>query len=116
MQNRVPWFWILLALLVLLVPGPVGRVLLDVLGGLTLTILLLPLLAGGAALIAWQLLQRRLQPCPACGFRSAGLSLCPACGHRFDANGSGSEIEASQVTITVEAVAADADSDPGSAD
>ncbi|MEB3332534.1 MAG: hypothetical protein VKI83_08590 [Synechococcaceae cyanobacterium] len=116
MQSRIPWFWILLALLVLLVPGPAGRVLLDVLGGLTLTILLLPLLAGGAAWLAWQLLQRRLQPCSACGFRSAGLVACPACGHPFDLAGSTAEIEASQVTITVEAVDVDADSDVAASD
>lgn len=112
MPNRIPWFWIVLALLLLLVPGPAGRLLLDVLGGLTLTILLLPLLAGGAAWLGWQLLQRRLQPCPACGFRSSGLSVCPACGQPLATPGNGSEIEASQVTITVEAVDADRESPP----
>ena len=44
MRRDLPWFWIGLAGLLLLLPGPVGRVLLDLIGGLTLTILLLPLL------------------------------------------------------------------------
>jgi ribosomal protein L32 len=80
MQRPFPWFWIGLAALLLLLPGPSGRFLLDVLGGLTLTLLLLPLLAAGAGLLGWQLLRRNLRTCLACGTTSFGGSVCPACG------------------------------------
>ena len=80
MERPIPWLWILLPLLLLLLPGPAGRLLLDLLGGLTLTILLLPLLAGAAGLVIWQVFKRRLRPCPSCGFVSTGLDQCPVCG------------------------------------
>lgn len=121
MQRPLPWFWILLALLLLLAPTPAARLLLDVLGGLTLTLLLLPLLLGAAGLLAWQLLQRRLRTCQVCGFTAIGLETCPACGTPFasgsapggvasgesGASGAPQEIPASDVTIDVEVIEAD---------
>jgi hypothetical protein len=122
MERRIPWLWIGVAAALLLVPTSAGRLLLDVIGGLTLTLLLLPLLAGGVALIGWQLLKRRLRTCPSCGFTSLGTDVCPACGSSFTpgdgpgagapepsgsfywGSGSGGEIDARDVTINVEAV------------
>lgn len=116
MQRSIPWFWILLALALLLLPGPAGRLFLDLLGGITLTLLALPLLAGGAALIGWQVLKRRLRTCSACGASSLGSALCPACGTPFaDADSAGPwpqggvgtgnrEIDPRNVTINVDAV------------
>ena len=120
MARSFPWVWILLAALLLLVPGPAGRLLLDVLGGLTLTLLLLPVLAGGAAFLGWQVLKRRLRTCPECGLSSFGTPVCPGCGSVF-ADGEGSDasawgegfatsgpIDPRDVTINVEAVDVDA--------
>lgn len=122
MERRIPWLWIGVAAALLLVPTSAGRLLLDVIGGLTLTLLLLPLLAGGVALIGWQLVRRRLRTCPSCGFTSLGTDVCPACGTLFSsADGPGSspsdppgsifwgtrsdaEIDARDVTINVDAV------------
>lgn len=111
MPRSLPWFWILLAGLVLLLPGPAGRLLLDLLGGLTLTLLLLPLLAGGAALIGWQLLRSRLQTCPVCDVSSFARDICPACGADLGAiaseqaaPASSRGLDVSQMTINVEAV------------
>lgn len=114
MQRPLPWFWILLALLLLLGPTPAGRVVLDLLGGLTLTVLLLPLLLGAAGWVAWLLLQRRLRTCGVCGFTAIGVEQCPACGSRFDqdpgsgdgrdAGGRQPELDASNVTIDVEVI------------
>jgi ribosomal protein L32 len=123
MSRVLPWFLLLLALLLL--PGPAGRLLLDLLGGLTLTLLLLPLLAGGAALIGWQLLKRRLRTCPSCGVISIGQEVCPACGTLFEndatqvSDGKRSwssdleEIDVSNVTINVAAVDVDTEDSPG---
>lgn len=80
MKQPFPWFWILIPAVLLVLPGPAGHLLLDLLGGLTLTLLLLPLLAGAAGVLVWQVLKRRLTTCPACGFVSTGLDQCPACG------------------------------------
>ncbi|MEB3169419.1 MAG: hypothetical protein VKK97_11910 [Synechococcaceae cyanobacterium] len=111
MSRSLPWFWIALAALLLLLPGSVGRVLLDLLGGLTLTLLLLPLLAGALAWIGWQVLRARLRTCPACGVASLADAICPACGSSMqgdrsaDVSASGVyEIDASQMTINVEAI------------
>ncbi|MBD2720191.1 hypothetical protein [Synechococcus sp. FACHB-909] len=121
MERRIPWLWIGVAAALLLVPTSAGRLLLDVIGGLTLTLLLLPLLAGGVALIGWQIVRRRLRTCPSCGFASLGTEVCPACGSPFTSGdgseaapepsgpffwGSGSdrEIDARDVTINVDAV------------
>jgi len=115
MSRPLPWFWIALAAMLLLLPLPAGRVLLDLLGGLTLTLLLLPLLAGAAAWIGWQLLRSRLRPCPVCGVSSLAADICPACGAAMQADAgmtgdfgaSTADLDASQVTINVEAVEVD---------
>jgi hypothetical protein len=114
MQTRISWWWWLVLALLLLAPGPGGRLLLDVVGGLTLLAVLLPLLLGGGAWIAWQIIQRRLRTCPACGFRSLGSDVCPACGTLFVAEAetdastgstasSGPRFDASDVTVDVSA-------------
>ena len=110
MRSPIPWPWLLLALLLLL-PGPAGRFLLDLLGGLTLTLLLLPLLAGGAVLVGWWVLRQRLRTCSTCGAVSLGSSMCPSCGSPLaEASGgsdwaqNGSAIDPRHATITVEAV------------
>lgn len=86
MSRRGLAIWLLvLGSLLLLGPGPVGRFLLDLLGGLTLLVLVLPLVAAGAGWLGWQLLRSRLKTCPDCGLSSFGVDLCPACGHDFSA-------------------------------
>jgi hypothetical protein len=115
MPRSLPWFWILLAALLLLLPGPAGRLLLDLLGGLTLTLLVLPLLGGAAVWIGWQVLRSRLRTCASCGVSSFAQESCPACGAPFnlsDAEAAAAAVvdnglDASQVTINVEAVAVD---------
>jgi hypothetical protein len=81
MNRQGLWVWLLLlGLLVLLGPGKAAHLLLDLLGGITLTVLLLPLLAAGAAFLGWQMLRSRLHTCPNCGLTSLGVERCPACG------------------------------------
>jgi hypothetical protein len=116
MQRSVPWFWILLVLLLLLAPTAAGRVLLDLLGGLTLLALLVPLLLGGAGLLAWQMLRRRLRTCEVCGLSSLAQEVCPACGTAYASDVPSEspftgrrdgEIDPSQLTIDVEVIADD---------
>jgi hypothetical protein len=103
-RPSIPWFWILLPVLFLVLPGPARRLLLDLLGGLTLTLLLLPLLVGGLAVLGWQILRRRLRTCEACGFSSLGSPVCPACGTPFTEGVTDRDLDARNVTINVEAV------------
>ena len=108
MQRSRTWLWLLLALLLLLAPGPAGRFVLDLLGGITLLLVLLPLLLGAAGFVAWQVIQRRLRTCEACGFASMEKEFCPACGSAFAAPTagpeSGEQFDASNVTIDVQVV------------
>ncbi len=85
---RPPFGWLLILLAVALVaaPTPLGRVLLDILGGLTLAVLVLPLLLAGSALLALMVLRRSLRTCTVCGTTSLGSACCPACGAEFAAD------------------------------
>ena len=119
-RLSLPWSWIALALLLLLLPGPVRRLLFEIAGGFTFLVLVIPLLAAGLGLLAWQSYRRRFRTCAKCGIVSLGTSQCPACGADLDSGaaelGFGptrDELNASDVTINVSAV--DVGSSPNSA-
>jgi len=113
-RNSFPWLWVALAAVLLLLPGPAGRLLLDLIGGVTLLVLLLPLLAAGAGILAWQAFRRRLVTCGTCGMTNFGTPLCPACGSPLAQDGQPNgpsrvardldALAAGQVTIDVESV------------
>jgi len=118
-RPSLPWSWIALALLFLLLPGPVRRLLFEIAGGFTLLVFAIPFLAAGLGLLAWQFYRRRFRTCANCGMVSMGTSQCPACGADLDSSAaglgfrpSGDELNASDVTINVSAV--DVDSFPNS--
>ena len=118
MQRSTPWGWILLAGILLLAPGPVGRLVVNLMGGLTIIALVAPLVLGGAGFMAWRLLQSRLRPCPACGFSSVGMDACPVCGSAMDsdskqrrtvlvADQSSDQLQASTMTVDVDVTEVD---------
>jgi hypothetical protein len=84
MERRIPWLWITIGAFVLLAPGLAGRFAVDLLEGVTLLVVLGPLLLAGAGLVAWQVLKRRMVTCAACGTPSFGAAICPACGAGLD--------------------------------
>ena len=119
-RPSLPWSWIALALFLLLLPGPVRRLLFEIAGGFTLLVFAIPLLAAGLGLLAWQFYRRRFRTCAKCGMVSMGTSQCPACGADLDSSAAGlgfgpngDELNASDVTINVSAV--DVGSTPNSA-
>ncbi len=119
MQRSNTWIWFLLAALVLLTPGPAGRFLLDLLGGITLALLVLPLALGAAGFVVWQVIQRRLRTCAACGFTSMAPEVCPACGSPMGdeiTRGApvGEQLDVSNVTIDVQVI--DTSAEPGKDD
>jgi hypothetical protein len=67
--RPTPLVWIFVVVLLLL-PSPAGRALLDVVGGVVVVLLALPLILGGLGWLGWTLLQRRMVACPSCGAMS----------------------------------------------
>ena len=115
MQRPSLWIWIALIVGMLLFPWSLGHTILQLLGGLTLAMVVLPLITGGAALVGWQILKRRLRTCPACGVTSLASGNCVACGNPFASQppdmsggdpfgGQTEDVEAKNITINVDAV------------
>ena len=111
-MGRLPPLVWLLALLLLL-PTPLGRALIDVIGGVALVLLTLPVILGGVGWIGWKVLQSRMQVCPNCGSASfQATPVCAVCGSAFSkvetSSVANSQVEvdstpASSVTIDVTA-------------
>ena len=116
-MNRPPaLLW--LVLLLLLLPTAAGRFLLDLVGGLMLTILALPFLLAGVGWIGWKLLQSRLVRCDVCGAASLSTSeSCSVCGASSAQQSSGpfsspqQDVTAPASAITVDVTAQDVSSD-----
>ena len=111
MGRFPPLLWLLL-LGLLLLPTAAGRILLDLAGGLLITLLALPVVLGGLGWIGWKVLQSRLRTCEACGLSTMTTDAqCPACGSTLPSNKSGGSSAAavdvsrpaSDVTIDIEA-------------
>ena len=115
-MNRPPTLLWFAVLLLLLLPTAAGRVLLDLVGGLALVLLAVPLLLTGLGWIGWKVLQSRMESCPACGTASIkGVERCPACGTSMPVDSSGAAssdpaVPASDVTIDVTAQEVNSDS------
>ena len=115
-MNRPPTLLWFAVLLLLLLPTTAGRVLLDLVGGLALVLLAVPLLLTGLGWIGWKVLQSRMVSCPACGTASIkGVDRCPVCGTSMPVDSSGAApsdpaVPASDVTIDVTAQEVNTDS------
>ena len=116
-MNRPPAFlWLVLLLLVL--PTAAGRFMLDLVGGLMLTILALPFLLAGVGWIGWKLLQSRMVRCEVCGAASLSASEgCSVCGAPFSQQSSApfssvqQDVTAPASNITIDVTAQDVSSD-----
>ena len=84
MQRPIPWIWITALALLLLAPGFMARLFVDVLEGFTLLLVFGPLLMAGSGFLAWQWLKRRARVCAVCGTTSMAVAQCPACGAVFE--------------------------------
>ena len=115
-MNRPPTLLWFAVLLLLLLPTAAGRVLLDLVGGLALVLLAVPLLLTGLGWIGWKVLQSRMVRCQACGITVVkGVERCPACGTSITLDSSGpvtsnTAVPASDVTIDVTAQEVKSDS------
>ena len=115
-MNRPPLFVLIAIGLLLLLPASVGRVLLDLAGGLLVVLLVLPVLLGGLGWVGWKVLQSRMQSCSACGAVGLGSNLqCSVCGTPYSSQPGvetpiGVSIPASDLTIDITAQDVDSDS------
>ena len=100
MQRPVPWLWIAAIGLLLLAPGFAARLFVDVLEGITLLVVLGPLVLAGGGFLAWQWFKRRIVICPACGTSLQGV---PRGSATAAANAAAQErsVEASEAVIDV---------------
>ncbi len=80
MNKPSSFIWMVCILLVIL-PTPAGKFIIDLAGGLFLIITLLPLILGGIGWVAWKKIQSNVQTCEACGssFLTSQM-ICPVCG------------------------------------
>ncbi|MXW40052.1 MAG: hypothetical protein F4Z75_02625 [Synechococcus sp. SB0668_bin_15] len=86
MQRRPPWLLIGALAALILLPGPTLRLLFGLAKGLSLLLLVPPLLAGLAGLAGWlwwRRLQARIRQCPSCGIPTMNTTTCPTCGYSF---------------------------------
>ncbi|MBW3041156.1 hypothetical protein [Prochlorococcus marinus] len=102
MNKPSSLIWMVFILLVIL-PTPAGKLIIDLAGGIFLIITLIPLLLGGAGWIAWKNIQSKLQTCEACGSSFLNSeSICPICGTSIRKNKDNLEnIPASTATIDI---------------
>ena len=102
MNKPSSLIWMVFILL-LIVPTPAGKFIIDLAGGIFLIITIIPLLLGGIGWFAWKRIQSKLQTCEACGssFMNNQIS-CPICGNTIKNTKEAFEnIPASSATIDI---------------
>jgi len=102
MNKPSSLIWMVFILL-LLVPTPAGKFIIDLAGGIFLLITILPIVLGGVGWLAWKRIQSKVQTCEACG--SSFLNnqiICPICGAKIkDTKNNLENIPASAATIDI---------------
>ncbi len=109
MTRLSPLIWLALILLIL-VPSTASRFLLDLAGGLMVTLVALPIVLGGIGWIGWKVIQSKLITCEVCGISTTSQSnQCPVCGATISKKNSSPKsdpnisIPASSATIDITA-------------
>ena len=102
MNKPSSLIWMVFILL-LIIPTPAGKFIIDLAGGIFLLIAILPLILGGVGWLAWKRLQSKVQTCESCG--SSFLNnqiICPICGANIkDPKNNLENIPASAATIDI---------------
>ena len=80
MNKPSSLIWMVFILL-LLVPTPAGKLIIDLAGGIFLIITITPLILGGIGWFAWKRIQSKIQTCEVCGSSFLNDQMnCPICG------------------------------------
>ena len=80
MNKPSSLIWMVFILLII-VPTPAGKFIIDLASGIFLFITLIPVIIGGIGWFTWKRIQSKMQTCGACGstFFNSQLT-CPICG------------------------------------
>ena len=83
MNKPSSLIWMVFFLLIVL-PTPAGKFIIDLAGGIFLIIAIIPLIFGGIGWFAWKRIQSKIQTCQNCGssFLSSQIT-CPVCGENM---------------------------------
>ena len=102
MNKPSSLIWMVLILLLIL-PTPAGKFIIDLAGGIFLILTIIPLLLGGVGWFAWKRIQSKVQTCEACGSSFLNTQLiCPVCGTKIKNSKDNLEnIPASAATIDI---------------
>ena len=102
MNKPSALIWMVFILL-LIVPTPAGKLIIDLAGGLFLIITIIPLILGGIGWFAWKRIQSKLQTCESCGSSIINSQIiCPICGTKIrDQKDNIENIPASAATIDI---------------
>ena len=80
MNKPSSLIWMVFILLIIL-PTPAGKFIIDLVGGIFLIITLIPVIIGGIGWFTWKRIQSKMQTCEACGSNFFNSQLiCPICG------------------------------------
>ena len=79
MNKPSSLIWMVLVL-ILILPTPAGKFIIDLAGGIFLLLTLIPVILGGVGWFAWKRIQSKIQTCEACGANFLNNQLlCPVC-------------------------------------
>ena len=80
-MNKPSSFIWMVFILLLVLPSPAGKFIIDLAGGIFLLITIIPLILGGVGWFAWKRIQSKVQTCEGCGSNFLNDQLiCPICG------------------------------------
>ena len=80
MNKPSALIWMVFILLLIL-PTPAGKFIIDLAGGIFLAITIIPLILGGIGWLTWKRIQSKVQTCEACGSNFLNSqTICPICG------------------------------------
>ena len=102
MNKPSSLLWMVFILLVIL-PTPAGKLIIDLAGGIFILITITPLVLGGIVWFTWKTIQSKVKTCEACGssFLNSQMT-CPVCGKAIKKNTDILEnIPASAATIDI---------------
>ena len=102
MNKPSSLIWMVFILL-LIVPTPAGKFIIDLAGGIFIIITIIPLILGGIGWFAWKRIQSKLQTCESCGSSFINSQItCPICGTKIrDQKDNVENIPASAATIDI---------------
>ena len=101
MNKPSTLIWMVFILLVIL-PTPAGKFIIDLAGGIFLIITTIPLILGGIGWLTWKRIQSKVQTCEACGSTFLNRQMvCPICGATTNTKEILENLPASAATIDI---------------